>query len=165
MMLISDKMCKKLNKQVTNEFYASHLYLAMACAFNSQGLKVFSKRFFMQTEEERQHALKIAKYILDVHGEVALEGLREPSCDCSSARTMVKAALDHELLVTKQINELVGLAQEENDHATRSFLQWFVDEQVEEVGNMADLLQLMEMAGDEHILQVEVHLAQSMQAS
>ena len=75
MMMISDKMCKKLNEQLTNEFYASHLYLEMACAFDSLGLKVFSKRFFQQSQEERDHALKLAKYVLDVGGEVHLDGI------------------------------------------------------------------------------------------
>lgn len=164
-MMISSKMCQKLNEQVTNEFYASHVYLQMACAFDTQGLKVFAKRFFQQSDEERGHALKIAKYILDVGGEINLGGVSKPTGDFSSARSMVKGSMDHELLVTRQINDGVALAQEENDYATRSFLQWFVDEQVEEVRTMSDLLQLIEMAGDQYILQVEARLAHMMAAS
>ncbi len=161
-MLISAKMCKKLNEQVTHEFYASHLYLEMACAFHVQGLRVFSQRFFKQTQEEREHALKLAKYVLDVGGEVKLAGIDKPTGDFSSAKIMVKAAIDHEMKITKQINDLVALAQGEDDHATRNLLQWFVDEQVEEVGSMAELLQLIEMAGEKNLLLVEARLAQSM---
>ena len=159
--MISAKMATKLNQQVTNEFYASHAYLEMACAFHTLGLRVLSGRFFQQAQEEREHALKMAKYILDVGADVKLDGIKKPAGDCSSAKTMVKAALEHELKVTKQINELVALAQAEDDYATRSFLQWFVNEQVEEVGSMADLLQLIEMAGDKNLLQVEARLAMS----
>ena len=161
-MMISDNMCAQLNRQVINELYASHLYLAVACTFNKQGLKVFARRFMIQAEEEREHALKLVKYVLDVGGEVVLGGIAKPTGDFSSARSMVKTALDHELLVTRQFNELVALAQEESDHATGSFLQWYVDEQVEEVSSMTDLLQLIEMAGDQNLILVEARLEHDM---
>ena len=77
--------------------------------------------------------------------------------------SIVQKALDHELLVTGQINDLVALAESEKDYATRSFLQWFVDEQVEEVSEVSGLLQLVQLAGEKHMLQVEARVAKMME--
>jgi len=162
-MMISEKMNQALNRQVSNEFGASHTYLAMACSFHEMGLKVFAKRFFQQAEEERQHALKIMKYIEDVGGKIVLDGVAKPKGGASSALAIVEAAVEAERTVTGQINELVALAETEKDYATRSFLQWFVNEQVEEVSSMLELLQLVTMAGEKNLFYVESRLAQMMQ--
>jgi ferritin len=151
--LISDAVNAKLNEQVKNEFGASHAYLAMSAAFDSMGLKILAARFLEQSEEEREHALKIFKYIQDVGGDVALTTIPEPKAKFETAKDIIKAALDSELTVTQQINNLVALADKEKDYATRSFLNWFVDEQVEEVQSMRDLLQWSEMVRD--VLYVE----------
>jgi ferritin len=161
--MISEKMNQALNRQVTNEFGASHTYLAMACTFHETGLKVFAKRFFQQAEEERQHALKIMKYIEDVGGKITLDGVAKPENAGKSAVAIIEAAVQAERNVTAQVNELVALSETEKDYATRSFLQWFVNEQVEEVSSMLDLLQLVTMAGEKNLLYVESRLAQMMQ--
>lgn len=162
-MMISEKMNQALNRQVTNEFGASHTYLAMACSFHEMGLKVFAKRFFQQAEEERQHALKIMKYIEDVGGKIVLDGVAKPKTGYNSTLAIVEAAVEAERTVTGQVNELVALAETEKDYATRSFLQWFVNEQVEEVSSMLDLLQMVTMAGEKNLFYVESRLAQMMQ--
>lgn len=162
-MMISEKMNQALNRQVTNEFGASHTYLAMACSFHEMGLKVFAKRFSQQAEEERQHALKIMKYIEDVGGKIVLDGVAKPKTGYNSTLAIVEAAVEAERTVTGQVNELVALAETEKDYATRSFLQWFVDEQVEEVSSMLDLLQMVTMAGEKNLFYVESRLAQVMQ--
>ncbi len=164
-MMISEKMNQALNRQATNEFGASHTYLAMACRFSEMGLKVFSKRFFGQANEERDHALKILKYVEDVGGAVTLDGVAKPRSDYGSVAAIVQAALEAEKTVTTQINDLVALADSEKDYATRSFLQWFVDEQVEEVSSMQELLQLVNMVGDKNIFYAESRLAQMMQTA
>lgn len=161
-MLISAKMSKALNGQIANELGASHKYLAMAYRFEAMGLKIFARHFQKQSQEEREHALKIAKYILDVGGEVDLEGTDKPKGDYSSAKAIVKAALDSEMTVTRQINDLVAMAKKENDYATDNFLQWYVEEQVEEVSSMTELLQLVTMAGEANLLALENRLAAAM---
>jgi len=145
-MMISQKMADSLNEQVKNEFYSSWLYLAMAYKFESMGLKVFAKWFFRQADEEKEHAMKIAKYILDQGAEVKLTALDKPKTEYASAEEIVGDAVNHEKLVTKMINDLVDLALKENDHATFSFLQWFVNEQVEEVASTTELYDLVKMA-------------------
>lgn len=162
-MMISDKMNAKLNAQIAAEFSASHSYLAMACAFEKMGLKILAQFFRAQSDEERGHALKIAKYIEEVGGTVALAAIAEPKDKYKNAEDIVQAALESELNVTNMINELVTLAESEKDYATRSFLNWFVDEQVEEVSSMTDLLDLVKMAGD-NLLQVEARVRHQMMA-
>ena len=154
-------MNKELNRQITMELSAAHKYLAMTCAFEQMGLKVLSQRFRQQAAEENEHAMKIVDYLHEVGAAVELDEIPKPSGDFDTAKAVVKAALDSELAVTKSINELMGLAEDEKDYATRSFLQWFVDEQVEEVSSMEDLRALVELAG-ENLLQVEARIRHEM---
>ena len=160
-MTISGKMNGALNHQVTNEVAASHVYLAMSACFDKMGLRIFAKRFFDQAEEERTHALKIIKYLQDVNGTVKLEAIGQPRAEYPTAVAIIEAAVESENLVTRQVNELVALAESENDYATRSFLQWFLDEQVEEVASMQNLLQLVKMAGESNLLLVESRIAET----
>ncbi|MCP4251029.1 MAG: ferritin [bacterium] len=160
-MLISAEMTKRLNHQVTEELSAAHTYQAMTCAFDAMGLKIMAQRFQAQADEERGHGMKLLKYIMDVGGTVELEGIPKPSADCGSPMSILKAALDAELVVTKQYNELMAFAESEKDYATRSFLQWFVNEQVEEVSSMSDLVHLAEMAKG-NMLQVEMRVRHAM---
>lgn len=156
-MLISKAMNAKLNDQITHEFGASQSYLAMACMFERQGLKSLAGFFRKQTEEEREHALKILDYVLGVGGNVALAALAAPRPEFPSALSAIQAAVKHEMNVTAQINDLVALADKEKDYATRSFLQWFIDEQVEEVSSIEHLARIASLAGN-NLLQLESYL-------
>lgn len=158
--MISAKMNQKLCEQVSHELTAAHKYLGMSCAFDKMGLRVFAKHFFKQAEEERAHALKIVKYVQDVGATVSLGPIPKAETDYPSAKSIIEAAVASELTVTRQINELVALADQESDYASRSFLQWFVDEQVEEVCSMNELLQWLTLAGEANAFQVENRLAQ-----
>lgn len=159
--MISKPMNDKLNQQITAEFAAAHNYLAMACTLEGMGLKILTKKFLEQSEEERGHAMKIINYIHDVEGTVALEGTPRPQGDFSTVKSIVSMALEGERKVTGMIHELVALAELDKDYPTRSFLQWFVDEQVEEEASMRDLLNLVDMAG-ENLLQVEARVRHEM---
>lgn len=156
-MMISQKMTDKLNDQIGHEFGASQTYLAMACQFDGLGLKMLAKYFRKQTEEEREHALKILDYLLGVGAKVKLAPLAAPKHDYPTVLGAIEAALEHEKKVTQQINDLVALAEEEKDYATRSFLNWYVDEQVEEVSSMSHLVDICKMCG-QHLLQLEAYL-------
>lgn len=160
-MMISKAMNAKLNGQLGAEFAAAHKYLGMACAFDRMGLKMLAKRFLTQHDEEREHGMKILKYIQEVGGTVALCSTPEPSGDFKTVESIVRAALDSEREITKMIHELVATANAENDYATASFLQWFVDEQVEEVSSITGLLQLVQLAGG-NVLQVEARIRHEM---
>jgi len=156
-MALSDTMVTQLNGQITAEFATAHSYLAMACELDSKGLKVLSAFFAKQAEEERAHALKIIKYLQEVGAEVRLEAVAKPRGDYGDVAAIAEAALESEEHVTKLIHDLVGLAEKEKDYATRSFLNWFVDEQVEEVASMTDLVQMVKLAGN-NLLQLEARI-------
>lgn len=145
-MMISKKVADRINLQIKYEYYSFWLYQQMVFQFETMGLKVFAQWFTEQAAEEQVHALKMAKYLLDQDAEVKLQSLEEPPNDWKSVEDIVKAGLDHEIEVTGNINDCVNLAIEENDHATRNFLNWFVDEQVEEVATSKELLDLVRMA-------------------
>jgi ferritin len=158
-MMISKAMNKQINEQITYEFNASHMYLGMAIALETMGLKFMSKLFMEQSAEERDHALKFVKYLQDVGAEVSLGAVDQPKTEYASLREIGETALKAEKQVTDQINALVNTANSEKDHATHGFLMWFVDEQIEEISKFEDLLQLLDLAGD-HPLHVEMRLAQ-----
>lgn len=158
-MMISKKMCGKLNEQITHELSASQKYLAIACQFDAMALKNMSTFFRRQAEEEREHALKILDFLQEVGGPVTLAALAAPPAKYPSVKAMIQAALTSEQAVTGQINELTSLAEDEKDHATRAMLQWFVTEQVEEVSSMEHLLRITEMAGP-NLLQLEAYMRQ-----
>ncbi len=157
-MALSKAMNNKLNEQITNEFYASQLYLAIACMFEELGLRNLAKLYRKQTEEERSHALKILDYIPTVEGKVKLQTIPEPPAKFSSPLTAIEAALAHERKVTEQFNSLMALAEKEKDYATRVLLLWFVEEQVEEVNSQLYLLQVAKLAGAS-VLQLEACVA------
>ena len=163
-MMISEKMNAELNAQIAAEFTAAHQYLAMACSLDAMGLKMLCKWFTRQYEEETQHARKIIDYLLEVGGPVELDAVDKPTRDFADVDAIVAASLEAELDITRKINEIVALAESENDYATRSFITWFVDEQVEEVASMTDLVNLVKMAGG-NLLQVEARIRHEMTAA
>lgn len=147
-MMISQKVAALLNEQVKNEYFAFYTYQQMAYKLESMNLKVFAKWFTMQAGEEKEHAEKIAKYLLEQGAEVTLKNLNAPKADYASVLEICQAALQHELGVTKNINDLVALARSENDYPTEQFLGWFLAEQVEEVASTTELLEMVKLAGN-----------------
>lgn len=147
-MMISEALNAKLNEQIKHEFDAAYSYLAMACYFETHSLEALAARFREQSDEEREHAMKIVDYLLETGARVTLAPLDAPKHEYNSPADAIATALSQEKTVTEQINTLVDLAKSENDHASCSFLQWFVDEQVEEVSSMSHLLEIARMAGD-----------------
>ena len=157
--MISAKMQKALNAQIGMEFAAAMKYDAMAAHFEAEALPQTAKRFFKQAGEEREHAHKFLRYVLDAGGRVQIPEIAAPPHTYPSTEAAAKAALDSELAVTKSINKIMDLAIEEKDHATAAMLQWFVTEQVEEIASADQFLRLVQRAGEKNILAVEDYLA------
>lgn len=156
--MLSKATEKAINEQIVNELYSSNAYLSVASYMDSEGLKVLSAFFFRQSAEERDHALKLLHYMLDVGGKVVVGTVPAPMATFKSVEHAVQESLNQEKTVTEQINRLMGLAHKESDYATASFLKWFVDEQVEELSSMHELLLLVQKAGDQNLLLVEDRL-------
>ncbi len=163
-MMISAKMAARLNKQVVHEHHNYWSYLAMGYWFETQGLKVFAKFFFKQGEEEKGHAEKIAKYLLDQGAEVVLTSLDKPKTSYKNALDACQEFVKLEVVTTKMVHEIVDMAQKEGDHATREFIDWKVGEQVEEVASANDLLNMVKLAGTPgQILMLEGRVWQMME--
>lgn len=158
-MLISDKMNDAINEQLGHEFTAMLQYVAIATYFDGEALPMLARHFYRQGEEEREHAMRFVKYVVDAGGQVAIPAIPTVKIGFRSAEEAVKLSLDQELIVTKQINGLMDRAIKENDHTTRNALEWFVEEQLEEVSSMETLLRMVQRAGEAGLLFVETSLA------
>ena len=151
--MINDSMTAALNVQVRREFQAAQNYLAMATHLEGKSLEYLAAFFYGQADEEREHAMKIVKYLLDVGQQPAIPALEEPQAEFEGVKEIVEASLAQEQAVTRAIHELVDEALGAKDHATYQFLLWYVDEQVEEEATFGKLLDIIEMS--QNVLQVE----------
>ena len=158
-MPFSPKMNAAINEQIGREFAASLEYVSIASGFASESLIELAKHFYRQAEEEREHAMRFVKYVVDAGGKVAIPAIPAPKSAFASAEEAVRNSLEWEVTVTKHIHALVDLAIQERDHTTQNFLQWFVAEQVEEVASMETLLSVVRRAGEGGLLTVEAILA------
>jgi ferritin len=158
-MLISKKINDAINQQIGNEFGASLQYVAIAAHFDEEALPQLAAHFYQQAEEERDHAMRFVKFLVDTDGEVVIPAVKAPKGKFASAEEAVKLSLDWEVEVTDQIHKLVDLAKKEVNYTTDNFLQWFVKEQLEEVSSMDNLLKVIRRAGQDGLLRVEEYLA------
>ena len=145
--MLSKKMEAALNAQINAEFFASYQYLSMAAYFESQKLLGFANWMHQQSQEETTHGMKFYNFINSRRGRVLLEAIAAPKTEWDSPLVVFEASLEHEQKVTGMINKLMNLAIKEGDHATASFLKWFVDEQVEEEENVDNVIQDLKRAG------------------
>jgi ferritin len=145
-MIIKQKTADAMNDQIQSEFHASAQYVAMAVYFDEQGLPDLAQFFYRQAEEERMHAMKFVHFMLETGAKPLIPGLPEVRNEFANAEDVVQTALNQELKVTDQINNLVRISVEENDYTSNNFLQWFVTEQVEEVDTFTTLLQTIQHA-------------------
>jgi len=146
--MIGKKMEAALNDQINAEFYSAYLYLSMVSYFDSVNLAGCAAWMRAQVQEELMHAMKMYGFVTERRGRVVLKAIEEPPSEWESALAAFEAAYKHEQLVTGRINDLVNLAIEEKDHAANSFLQWFVNEQVEEETSADNVVQNLKMAED-----------------
>ena len=164
-MLISHELAAGFNEQIGHELGASLQYVSIAAHFSQRHLTLLSKLFFKQSDEEQLHARKFVQYLLDTKGELKIPAIPAPRPGFASAEDAVRAALDLEREVTGQITRLMDLAIKQNDYLAQSFLQWFIDEQLEEVVKMDRLLGVILQSGEKNLLMVEAYLVHIEKAS
>jgi ferritin len=146
--MINSKVEAALNDQVRKEFYSSYLYLSMAAQLESMNLKGFAHWIQVQANEEIKHAMKIYGHLNERGGKVILQQIDAPQSSWKSVKEMFATTYEHERKVTESINRIVELARSEKDYATETFLQWFVNEQVEEEASTYEITQKLELIGD-----------------
>ncbi len=146
--MISKKIEKALNNQINAELFSSYLYLSMAAYSSSINMNGAAKWFKAQAKEELEHAMKFYLYIEERGGRVVLEAVKEPKKEWKSLEEAFKEAYEHEKYISSRINKLMELAISERDFATQSFLNWFVDEQVEEEASTLEVYEKLKMVRD-----------------
>jgi len=146
--MIGKKMETALNDQVNAELYSAYLYLSMSAYFESVNLPGFANWMKIQSQEELVHAMKIYDYINERGGRVLLKQIEQPPTEWDSPLAVFQNVYKHEQKVTGLINTLVNLAVEERDHAANMFLQWFVNEQVEEEKSADQVIQKLKLTAD-----------------
>jgi len=139
---------KALNSQINEEYFSSYLYLSMAAYFESLGQQGFANWMRIQAQEEYIHSMKFFDYVIHTGGKVTLKSIKDPKTTWKSILEVFEDTLEHEQHITDLINKLTSLCLTESDHATNSFLKWFIDEQVEEMANATQILHEIKLIGD-----------------
>jgi len=146
--MLNPKIEDALNRQINAELFSSYLYLSMSAYFESKSLGGMANWMRIQAQEELLHAMKFYDFINERGGRVVLTEIEAPKTSWDSPLQVFEDTYEHECKVTGLINDLVGLAMAENDHAAVTFLQWFVTEQVEEESNAQTILDKLKLVGD-----------------
>ncbi len=146
--MISKKLEKAINDQINRELFSEYLYTAMEAWFANENLDGMANWMRAQSQEEHAHAMKFFDYLIERGGRVELEAIDKPEVEFGNPFKAFQAAYEHEQFITKHINERMDIAIEENDHASKGFLQWYVDEQVEEEASADRIVQRLKMIGD-----------------
>jgi ferritin len=147
--MMSNSMQDALNEQMKHEFYSSYLYLSMSAYCDAMNLPGLSRWMRAQAQEEARHAMRIFDHILDRGGRVSLDQIDRPPAQFSTPREVFDQAHRHEQQVTASINKVYGLAMDERDFASKVFLDWFVQEQVEEEKTSGLLAEQLRMVGED----------------
>ena len=154
----SERFVDELNDQIGRELAAAHQYTAVAAYYDIETYPRLAKFFYDQADEERGHAMKMIGYLRDTNSALRLGSIPEPRASFSDIVEPIRLALENEKKVTVQIGKLFEIARDTNDYASESFMQWFVDEQVEEEATMEALLQVADRVS-EYPMMIEEFLA------
>ena len=149
--MLGKKMQDLMNSQIQAEFYSAQLYLSMSAYSQAENYKGFAHWLKIQYEEETSHGMKFLHYIQERGGEAELKAIEAPPVKFGSMLKLFEEVLAHEKKVTALINGLYELALKEKDYASQIFLQWFINEQVEEEANASEIVAQLKMIGDKSI--------------
>lgn len=147
--MLKDSVLKAFNEQINAEIHSAYLYLSMCAWFQNKGLSGFANWMKVQYQEELTHAMKFFDYIHERNGRVILDPIAGVPADFESIIDIFEKALAHEQKVTSMIDHLVEVAIAAGDHASQSFLNWFVDEQVEEEAGVIAILDSLRLINGE----------------
>jgi ferritin len=147
--MIKEAVEKAIINQIKNEEHSSRLYLSMASWCQVNGYPGAAAFLFKQTDEERMHQLKFVHYLNDRNGYSTLLALDNPTAEYTSLLDVFEKVMTHEEFITASINDLYEVAVNNKDYTTGNFLQWFINEQIEEERTMHGILDKMKLAGNE----------------
>lgn len=160
--MISKKLEKAINDQIRIEEESSRIYLAMASWCEVKGLPGAARFLYQHSDEEREHQLKFVHFLNDRGGHAVLQAVDQPAAEFNSIEELFDKVLKHEQFVTKKINEMVDICLEEKDHTTNNFLQWFVEEQIEEESLVQDVVDKIKLVGESKVgnFHIDMYLSQ-----
>jgi len=147
--MVSNKVESALNKQIEFEAVSSQYYLAMASWAETQGLTGVAEFLYAQSDEERQHMLKLIKYVNERGGQALIPAMKQQPQKFKSIHYVFEEVLKHEILVSNEINGMVEICLKEKDYTTHNFLQWYVSEQIEEEALARKILDKLKLIGDD----------------
>ena len=146
--MLKKKIEDALNAQINAEMWSAYLYFSMAAYCHAQGQPGMGKWFEVQFKEEQDHAKILFNYVISRNGKVDLRPIEAVPTEWNGILNVFESSLRHEQSITESINKLFALTSEENDYATQSMLQWFIDEQVEEEENVQTIIDNIKMIKD-----------------
>jgi ferritin len=149
--MLSPDLEAAMNAQIAAEFYSSQLYLSMSASCETAGFPGMGRWFVLQADEERDHALRFMRHLLDRGARPIVTGLDAPPTEFGGPLGAFEQALTHEMNVTQMIDGLYGMAVQHGDYATQVFLQWFVTEQVEEEKTATEIVQTLKVIGHDPV--------------
>lgn len=147
--MLAKNIEKALNEQIKIEAESSQIYLAMASWAETQGFEGVASFMYKHSDEERMHMLKLAKFVNERGGHAKVSALNAPPVSFGSFKEMFQTLFDHEVMVSAKINDLVDITLEFKDYATQNFLQWYVSEQIEEEALARNILDKINLIGDD----------------
>ncbi len=147
--MLKDKIEKALNDQIEIEAFSSQIYLAMASWAETQGLGGTAQFLYKHSDEERMHMLKLVQYVNERGGKAIIPPLDQPDRDYKSLTNLFQNLLDHEVMVSGEINNVVDVCLSEKDYTTHNFMQWYVAEQIEEEALARTIMDRLSMIGED----------------
>ena len=145
--MISSKIQSLLNQQIEKEAYSSQLYLSMAVWADEKGYKGTADFMFEHADEERMHMIKLVKFLSERGGNVLISSIEQPENNFKDIGDVFQLLLEHEMMITNSINEIVHETLAAKDYTTNHFLQWYVSEQLEEEALARTILDRLKLIG------------------
>jgi len=147
--MINEKVGNIINEQINKELYSAYLYLSMSAYFSEIGLLGFANWMRVQTQEEQAHAMLMYDFLINRGAKVVLKTVDAPPSNWTTPLQVLEEVLVHEVYVTSLINNIITVAEEVKDRATISYMNWFIDEQVEEEANAQDIISKLKLIGED----------------
>ncbi len=147
--MLKEKIEKILNEQILHEAYSSQLYLAMATWAEQKGYDGTTEFLYAHADEEREHMLKLFHYVNERGGKAVVPALDQPPVDYTSVKEVFEKIYEHEKMISEKINDIADLTLQEKDYSTHTFIQWYINEQIEEERLASTILDRLELLGDD----------------
>ena len=147
--MINEKLEKAFNVQINKEFYSGYLYLSMSAHLKELGLFGFASWTRLQAKEEVEHGLKLFDYLIERNSFVTLKQIKTPEFEFNGIISIFNSIYEHEKCITSSVMKVAKAAEEECDRTTLSFIDWFIQEQIEEEQTVKNIIKRLELFGDD----------------